>query len=47
VAAPGAVPGYGAPDAFQQQWQEGGAPETTAPPAGPDDDGRTQIRPQQ
>jgi aquaporin Z len=55
AAAPGAVPGYGAPDAFQQQWQEGGAPGTVAPPAappvappdGPDDDGRTQIRPQQ
>jgi aquaporin Z len=51
--ATGAVPGYGAPDAFQQQWQEGGgAPGAVAPPATPtatptDDDGRTQIRPQQ
>ena len=48
----GAVPGYGAPDAFQQQWQEGGgAPGNVAPAAPPatppDDDGHTQIRPQQ
>ena len=51
--ATGAVPGYGAPDAFQQQWQEGGgapgavAPPTTPTTTPPDDDGRTQIRPQQ
>jgi aquaporin Z len=46
----GAVPGYGAPDQFQQQWQQEGTPPQpppSAPPAGPDDDGRTQIRPQQ
>lgn len=54
----GAVPGYGAPDQFQQQWQQEGtpqqqaapappAPPAAAPPAAPDDDGRTQIRPQQ
>ena len=47
-APAGAVPGYGAPDAFQPQWQEGGgSPGDVAPPARPeDDDGRTQIRPQ-
>jgi aquaporin Z len=53
----GAVPGYGAPDQFQQQWQQEGAPAQqqapapppppAAPPGAPDDDGRTQIRPQQ
>jgi aquaporin Z len=56
VATPSAVPGYGAPDQFQQQWQQEGAPPQQAapptppplgPPDGPDDDGRTQIRPQQ
>ncbi|WP_238342858.1 MIP/aquaporin family protein [Nocardioides cynanchi] len=53
TGATGAVPGYGAPDAFQQQWQEGnGAAGDVPPPAAPtatppDDDGRTQIRPQQ
>jgi aquaporin Z len=50
--ATGAVPGYGAPDAFQQQWQEGGGaagnvPPAAPPSAAPDDDGHTQIRPQQ
>jgi aquaporin Z len=53
VATPSAAPGYGAPDQFQRQWQQGAEPQQAAPPAppappaGPDDDGRTQIRPQQ
>ena len=33
-AVPGAVPGYGAPDAYQQQWnQQYGAPQPGQPPA--------------
>jgi aquaporin Z len=61
VRPAGAVPGYGAPDQFQQQWQQEGVPSQqlvagqappapaapAAPPADADDDGRTQIRPQQ
>jgi aquaporin Z len=40
AAVPGAVPGYGAPDAFQQQWNQEDAT-STAIPAQPDPGDRT------
>jgi aquaporin Z len=48
---PGAVPGYGAPDAYQQQWNQqspqGEAPQPGQPwsPQPGDDGGQTQVRP--